>query len=136
MGDANVCLFRPTQIGLRNKYVTHAQHSQTAQFFWCVEHHGRESRGHFGIQTDLDTGLNFILAFDQQIEQLLGVNDGFAEVRHQTDQRCVPFVDDFCECCRTRCHQNLTNTIMETSQRLVIYAQETLGGSFFRYFIL
>ena len=51
-------------------------------------------RGHFGVETDLDTSLDLVLAFDQQVEKLLRVDHRFAEISHETDQGGVPFVDD------------------------------------------
>ena len=50
--------------------------------------------GHFGVEADLDTRLNLVLALDEQIEKLLRVDDRFAEVGHQPDQRRVPFIHD------------------------------------------
>ena len=50
--------------------------------------------GHFGIETDLDTSLDLVFAFDEQIEKFLSVDDRLAEVSHQTNQGCVPLVDD------------------------------------------
>lgn len=99
MCNANIGLLRPAQIRLRNQYVAHTQHAQAAQFFWRIKYDRRESRWHFGIQTNLDTRLDFIFAFHQQVEQLLSVDDGFSEICHQADQCCIPFVNDFGECC-------------------------------------
>lgn len=74
--------------------MSHRQHAETSQFFRRVKHDGRETTRHFRVQSDLDTSLDLVLAFHQKIQQFLGVDDGFAEVSHQTDQRSVPFVHD------------------------------------------
>lgn len=72
--------------------MTHGQHAESTQLLGCVEDHWREPGGHLGVETDLDTGLDLVLTLDQQVQQLLSVDDCLSEVRHQTDQRCVPFV--------------------------------------------
>lgn len=136
MGDANVRLFGPTQIGLWNEYVSHAQHAETAQLFRCVKNDGRKTWRHLRVQTDFDTSLNFILTFHQQVEQFLCVDNGLTEIGHQTDQSRIPFVDDFSERRRTGCHQNLPNSIVESAQGFVVDAQETLSRSFLGDFVL
>lgn len=92
MGYAHISLLGPTQIGLRNQDVTHAQHSQTAQFFGSVEHNRRETGRHLRVEANLDTSLNFVLALDQQVQQFLGIDHSLTEVGHQAYERCVPFV--------------------------------------------
>lgn len=74
--------------------MTHGQHSQTSQFLRGVEDHWGEPAGHLGVETDLDTGLNLVLALDEEIQQLLGVDHRLSVVGHQTDQGSVPFVDN------------------------------------------
>ena len=95
MSDTHISLFRPSQIRLRDQNVAHGQHAEAAQFFGRIKHHGRESRGHFGVQTDFDTGLDLIFALDKQIQQFLGVNHGLAEIGHEADQGRVPLINDF-----------------------------------------
>lgn len=77
---------------LGDEYVTHGQHAEPTQLLGCVEDHRREPGGHLGVETDLDTGLDLVLTFDQQIQQLLSIDDSLSEVCHQTDQSSVPFV--------------------------------------------
>lgn len=72
--------------------MAHGQHAQASQLFGGVEHHRGEPTGHFGVQANLDTGLDLVLALDQQVQQLLGVDHSLAEVGHETDQSRVPLV--------------------------------------------
>ena len=74
--------------------MSHGQHSEASQFLRRVEDDRRKSGGHFGIESDLDTSLDLVLAFDEQIEKLLRVDDRLSEVSHQPDQRRVPLVHD------------------------------------------
>jgi len=53
--------------------------------------------GHFRVEADLDSSLDLVFTLDQQVEKLLGVDDGLAEVGHEADQGRVPLVDDFRE---------------------------------------
>ena len=101
MRDTHVRLLGPLEVRLRDEDVTHGQHTQAAQLLRRVEHHGRETTRHFGVESDLDTRLNLVLAFDEEVEEFLRVDDGFTEVGHQTDQRRVPFINDL--------HTNCTN---------------------------
>ena len=94
VSDADVGLLTPAQVRLRNEDVTHGEHAQTPDLLRRVEDDRWEATGHFRIETDLDSSLNFVLALDEKIEQLLRVYDRLAEVRHQTNQRRVPLVDD------------------------------------------
>ena len=55
--------------------------------------------------------MDLVLAFDEQIEKLLRVDDGLAEIRHQADQRRVPFVDDLVKEVKTK-------SAMEGSMRI------------------
>ena len=61
-------------------------------YLWCVEDDRGKSGGHFGVEADLDTGLDLVLALHQQVQQLLRVHHRLTEVGHQADQRCVPLV--------------------------------------------
>lgn len=97
VSDARVSLLGPSQVALWDEHVAHRQHSQSSQLLRCVEHDGRESRGHLRVEADLDASLNFVLALHQQIEQLLRVDDRLSEIGHQSNQRGVPFVDDLRE---------------------------------------
>lgn len=72
--------------------MAHRQHAEAAQLFGRVEDDGGEAAWHFGVQADLDTRLDLVLALHQQVQELLGVDHGLAEVRHQTDEGRVPFV--------------------------------------------
>ena len=69
--------------------MAHGQHAQAAQLFGGVEDHRGETAGHLGVEADLDTSLNLVLALDQQVQ---GVDHRLAEVRHQSDQSSVPLV--------------------------------------------
>ena len=72
--------------------MAHGQHAEAAELLGSVEDDGRETARHFGVQADLDTCLDLVLALHQQVQELLGVDNSLAEVRHQTDQSRVPFV--------------------------------------------
>lgn len=80
------------QVRLWDEHVTHRKHAQTSQLFRGVENHRRETARHFGVQSNLDTGLDLVFTFDQKVQQLLSVNHSFTEIRHQTNQSRVPFV--------------------------------------------
>ena len=94
MSDPNIRLFWPPQIGLRDKDVTHGQHTESSQFFRSIEDDGRKSGRHLRVQSDLDPSLNLIFTFNEKIKKFLCIDNRFAEIRHQADQRCVPFVDN------------------------------------------
>lgn len=72
--------------------MSHGQHAKAPQLFGSVEDYGGEAARHFGVQADLDTRLDLVLALHQQVQELLGVDHSFTEVRHQTNQSRVPFV--------------------------------------------
>lgn len=63
--DAHVGLFAVPEVALRNQDVAHAQHAQASQLLGSVEHHGRETTGHFTVEPDFDSGLDLVLALDQ-----------------------------------------------------------------------
>ena len=112
MCDADVGLFGPAQIRLRDQHVTHGQHAEASELLGCVEHDRREATRHLGVETDLDTRLDLVLALDEQIEQLLGVDDCLAEVRHQANQSRVPLVHNLAiTIIITLNNQNYTNII-------------------------
>ena len=136
MSNSYICLLGPAKIRLGNQNMAHGQHSQSAQLFGGVEDDGRETRGHFRIQADLDTRLDLVLALDEQIEQLLGVDDRLAEVGHETDEGRVPFVDDLGEGGRSRRHEDLADAVVELLHRFVVDAEETLSRALLGDFIL
>lgn len=72
--------------------MAHGQHAETTQLFGSVEDDRRETTRHLGVQADLDTRLDLVLALHQEVKELLGVDHGLAEVRHQANQGRVPFV--------------------------------------------
>mmetsp|Transcript_52988 Transcript_52988/g.84249 ORF Transcript_52988/g.84249 Transcript_52988/m.84249 type:complete len:266 (+) Transcript_52988:2003-2800(+) len=116
--------------------MTHTEHTKTAQLLRCVEHHRRESRRHFRIQSDFNTRLHFILALHKQIQQCIGVNHSLAEVGHHSDEICIPLVRNLCERCRTRRHQDCSATIFKLLLRFIVNFQESLRGHFLSCIIL
>jgi len=44
--------------------MSHTEHSETPEFLGSVKHHGRESRRHLGVESDLNTGLDLVFAFN------------------------------------------------------------------------
>jgi len=90
--DANIGLLRPAEIRLRDQYVSHRQHAKTSKLLRRVEHDRWETTRHLGVEADLDTCLDLVLALDEEIKQLLGVDDRLTEVRHQANQSRVPLV--------------------------------------------
>ena len=58
MSDTLVRLLGPTQVRLGDEDMTHGQHTQTPQLFGGIEHHWRETTGHFGVKSNLDTSLD------------------------------------------------------------------------------
>ena len=69
-------------------------HTKSANLLGRVEHNGWEATGHFRVESDLDSRLDLVLALDQEIKKFLCVDNGFAEVSHQTDQGGVPLIHD------------------------------------------
>lgn len=96
--------------------MSHREHAQTSQLFRGVEHHRWETARHFGIQTNFDSSLDFILTLHQQVKQLLSIYNSFPEICHQANQSCIPFIDNlkrkakdqfsarFSSICRKFCH--------------------------------
>ena len=70
---------------------------------------------------------HFVLALDKQVKELLCVDYSLSEVSHQTNQSSVPFVDDLGECGGPRGHQDLTNTVVEATHRLLVDTKEALS---------
>lgn len=62
--------------------MAHGQHTKTTQLFGSIEDYWRETTGHFGVETDLDTCLDLVLALHQQVQELLGIDHGLTEVCH------------------------------------------------------
>lgn len=131
------------------------------ELFGSVEDDRRESAGHLGVEANLDSRLYLVLTLDEQVEQLLGVDNCLSEVGHQADQRRVPLVDnlqrddhcyttlppaykrgvgvarsDLCEGCGAGRHEDLSDPVMEFSERLIVHPQETLRSSLFGDLIL
>jgi len=134
--NAGVCLLGEAQVSLGNKYVTHAEHAKASQLLRGVEDYGRETTGHLTVQTDLDACLNLIFALHKQIEQLLGVDDCFAEISHQADESGVPLVGDLGESSGTTSHQNLPHPILEPLDPFFVDLDESLGRDLLRVLIL
>lgn len=74
--------------------MAHGEHAKATQLFGGVEDYRREAARHFGVKADLDTCLDLVLTLHQKVQELLGVDHGLTEIRHQTDQSRVPFVHD------------------------------------------
>lgn len=72
--------------------MAHGQHAEATQLFGSIEDYRREAARHFGVEADLDTCLDLVLALHKQVQELLGIDHSLTEVRHQTDQSRVPFV--------------------------------------------
>lgn len=72
--------------------MTHGQHTKATQLFGRIKDNRGETARHFGVEANLDTCLNLVFTFDQQIQELLRVYHSFTEIRHQANQGCVPFV--------------------------------------------
>lgn len=136
MCDSLFGLFRVPQISERNQDVPHRQHTQASQLFGCVEDDGRESAGHFGIESDFDSGLYFVLRLDEQVKHFLCVYDCLPKVGHEADQRCVPLVGDFGKSSRAAGHQYLSNPIFEPFQGLLIDPDKGTGSDLFCDLIL
>jgi hypothetical protein len=99
MRNSLFSLFRVSQVSLRNEDVPHRQHTQTSQLLGCIEDNRRESAGHFGVEADLDSCLDLVLGLHQEIQHFISMNDGLPKVSHKSNERRVPLVCDFCECC-------------------------------------
>mmetsp|Transcript_8069 Transcript_8069/g.26443 ORF Transcript_8069/g.26443 Transcript_8069/m.26443 type:complete len:279 (-) Transcript_8069:3543-4379(-) len=123
---ARVRLLRVAQVGLRDEDVAHGEHAQAAELLRRVEDDGREARGHLGIEADLDPRLDLVLALDQQVEHLLRVHHGLSKVRHEADERCVPFIRNLGERRRSRRHEHLSDPVLKGAQRLVVDPEKRL----------
>ena len=76
---------------------------------------------------------HLVLTLDKEVQQFLSVDDSLSEVRHQANQSSVPLVDDLCEGSGARRHQNLTNSVVKPSHRLIINSKETLSSTLLRH---
>mmetsp|Transcript_889 Transcript_889/g.2133 ORF Transcript_889/g.2133 Transcript_889/m.2133 type:complete len:481 (-) Transcript_889:3567-5009(-) len=128
--DAGLCLLGVPQVRLRNEDVAHTQHAQASQLLGRVEHHGRESRGHLGVQADLDTRLHLVLTLDEQVQESIGVDDRLAEVGHHANEVCVPLVGNLREGRGTGGHEDCSAPVLELLLGLIVNLQERLSGHF------
>lgn len=71
------------------------------------------------VKAMIDTDLIFTL--DKEIQKFGCVDNCFTEVSHEPNQGRIPFVDYFSKCGRARCHQNLSDTIVEFSHGVVVH---------------
>ena len=72
--------------------MAHGQHAKATQLFRCIENHRWEAARHFGVQTNLDTCLDFVFTLHKQVEELLCIHHSLPKVSHQANQSSVPFV--------------------------------------------
>lgn len=82
------------QVRLWDENMAHGEHAKPPQLFRGVKDHWWETTGHFGIQTNFDSSLDFILTLHQQIKQFLGIYNSFSEIGHQANESCIPFIDN------------------------------------------
>lgn len=78
--------------------MTHGEHTQSTQFLGCIKDDRRETRGHFGVETHLNSGLNFVFTLHQQIQDLFSMDDSLTIIGHQTDEGSIPLVGNLGEC--------------------------------------
>mmetsp|Transcript_97181 Transcript_97181/g.274888 ORF Transcript_97181/g.274888 Transcript_97181/m.274888 type:complete len:549 (-) Transcript_97181:3378-5024(-) len=128
VGDACLRLLGVSQVRLRDQDVSHAQHSEATQLLRRVEHHRRETRGHLGVQADLDAGLDLVLTLHQQVQKRVRVNDGLTEVRGHADEVRVPLVGDLREGRGAGGHQDRPAAVLELLLGLVVDLEERLCG--------
>mmetsp|Transcript_79856 Transcript_79856/g.222353 ORF Transcript_79856/g.222353 Transcript_79856/m.222353 type:complete len:322 (+) Transcript_79856:3122-4087(+) len=124
--DARLSLLRIPQVGLRNEDVTHAQHPEATELLRRVEDHGREARGHLGVQTDLDACLHLVLALHEEVQERVSVYHRLTEICHHADKVCVPLVRDLRERGGSRCHEDGAAAVFELLLRLVVDLQKGL----------
>jgi len=136
VSDADVGLLRPPQVRLRNQHVAHGQHPEAAELLRRVEHDRRESRGHLGVEADLYSSLDFVLTLDEHVEQLLRVDHGLPEVRHEADEGRVPLVDDLGEGGGPGGHEDLPDPVVELGHGLGVDPQEALRRALLGHLVL
>ena len=73
------------------------------------------------FQTNLDAGLDLVSSLHKQIQELrvIRVYNGFSIIRHQSNNRGVPLIDDLRESVRAGTHKHLSNSVVE-----LLYAYE------------
>lgn len=136
MRDPRVGLLGPAQVRLWNQHVTHGQHAQATQLLGRIKHHGREPGGHLGVESNLNTCLDLVLALYQQIQQLLGIDYSLSVIRHQTNESGIPLVHDLSKGGGSRGHQDLTHSVVVPTQRLIVHTEEALGRPLLCHLVL
>jgi len=116
--------------------MAHAQHSQSTQLLRAEKYYWWESTGHFAVEAHFDSGLNFVLHFNQQVKKSLSVDYRFSEVGHQPNQSCVPLVGNFSKSSGARSHQYLSTSIFELFNCVLLYLNKRLSCYFLSRFIL
>mmetsp|Transcript_17531 Transcript_17531/g.36309 ORF Transcript_17531/g.36309 Transcript_17531/m.36309 type:complete len:330 (+) Transcript_17531:2994-3983(+) len=136
VGDSGVRLLAVTQITLRNEHVAHGEHAEASELLGAVEDDRRETTWHLGVKPDLDPSLNLVLALHEEVEDLLGVDNGLPVVGHEPDESGVPFVGDLREGRGARAHEDLPDPVLEGGNTEVIHPQVGLGSQLLRELIL
>ena len=72
---------------------------------------------------------DLVLTLHQQIKEFWGVDNSLTEVGHESYESSVPFVDNLCEGCRARCHQDLPHSVVKLGHGVRIHTQETLSSA-------
>ena len=80
--------------------------------------------------------MDLVFTFDQQIKHLLGVNCGFAEISHQSNQSSVPFICNLSESSTSACHEYLSHSVLKLLEPLFIHFNECLRSDFLGILIL
>mmetsp|Transcript_15168 Transcript_15168/g.27300 ORF Transcript_15168/g.27300 Transcript_15168/m.27300 type:complete len:258 (+) Transcript_15168:3164-3937(+) len=120
VGDSGGSLLGPSSIALRYQHVPHGYHTKPPQLLRRIKHHWGESTGHLGVEAYFYPRLYLVFTLDEQVEQLSGVDDCFAEVGHQADDHSVPLIGDLGERCGTGRHENLPDSIVELFDRELV----------------
>lgn len=136
MRDPRVGLLGPAQVRLWNQHVTHGQHAQATQLLGRIKHHRWETGGHLGVESNLNTCLDLVLALYQQIQQLLGIDYSLSVIRHQTNESGIPLVHDLSKGGGSRGHQDLTHSVVVPTQRLIVHTEEALGRPLLCHLVL
>mmetsp|Transcript_13659 Transcript_13659/g.18093 ORF Transcript_13659/g.18093 Transcript_13659/m.18093 type:complete len:330 (-) Transcript_13659:4853-5842(-) len=97
VGHTALGLLGVSQVRLGDEHVAHTQHAEAAELLRGVKDDRRKPGRHLRVETNLDPGLDLVLAFDEEVEHLLGVHHRLSEVRHEADQGRVPLVRDLGE---------------------------------------
>jgi hypothetical protein len=64
------------------------------------------------------------------------MKDGLSEIGHYSDKGGVPLVADFGEGGRPTCHEDLPNSVLESSKGGFVHAYEGMSCNFFSDVIL